>query len=149
MPSAQSQTALTSIQGTRPRIAAALGGPPDPDPVDLLAAHADLDITPQQADATFAHLAEALTATGADGVWQQGVYQFSSNVSCAGATFAPIWTDATGDELLILCYKLDTDEVWDFTTTDLSFSNTYGTNDGGLPLNPNIGIIVSSGSMGS
>ena len=58
---------VPSIKAAQVRtFAAALGGPPDPDPVDLLAVHADLDITPQQADATFAHLAEALSATGAD-----------------------------------------------------------------------------------
>ena len=92
---------------------------------------------------------QPLLPTGDPGVWQQGAYQFSTNANVSGPTWAPIWTDACGDELLILCYKTDTGEVWDFTSTDLAFSNTYGTNDGGLPLNPNIGIIVSSGTQGS
>ena len=92
---------------------------------------------------------QPLTENGDEAVWQQGVYQFTSNVSCSGATYAPIWTDASGDELLILCYKLDTGSPWDFTGDDLAFSNTYGNNNGGLPINPNIGIIVSTGTMGS
>jgi hemoglobin len=58
---------LPSLKASQVRtFAAALGGPPDPDPVDLLAAHADVDITAQQADATFAHLAAVLSAAGAD-----------------------------------------------------------------------------------
>jgi len=89
-----------------------------------------------------------LLPTGSGGVWQQGVYQFSSNVNCSGPTFAPLWTDAGGDELLILCYKIASDVAWDFAGVDQGFSNTYGNNDGGLPFNPNIGIIVSSGTMG-
>jgi len=58
---------VPSIKAAQVRtFAAALGGPADPDPVDLLAVHADVEITPQQADATFAHLAEALSDVGAD-----------------------------------------------------------------------------------
>ena len=90
--------------------------------------------------------------SNATGVWQQGVYQFSSNENCSGPTYAPIWLDAGGDELLILCYKITEGEgTWDFTdpAEDQAFANTYGTNNGGLPLNPNIGIIVSTGVQGS
>jgi len=58
---------LPSLKAAQVRtFATALGGPPDPDPVDLLAAHAEVEITSQQADATFAHLAEALQDAGAD-----------------------------------------------------------------------------------
>lgn len=58
---------LPSLKAAQVRtFAAALGGPPDPDPVDLLAAHAGVDISAQQADATFGHLADALRAAGAD-----------------------------------------------------------------------------------
>lgn len=92
---------------------------------------------------------QPLTPTGAKAEWQQGAYQFTTNVNCSGPTWFPIWLDAGGDEMLILCYKLDTGDPWDFATTDKSFSNTYGTNNGGLPLNPNIGIMYSTGSQGS
>jgi hemoglobin len=58
---------LPSLKAAQVRtFAAALGGPPDPDPVDLLAAHADVDITPQQADATFGHINQTLLDTGVD-----------------------------------------------------------------------------------
>jgi truncated hemoglobin YjbI len=58
---------LPALEAAQVRtFAAALGGPVDPEPVDLLAAHAEVDITQQQADATFAHLEEALAAAGAD-----------------------------------------------------------------------------------
>lgn len=93
---------------------------------------------------------QPIVAVGAEGIWQQGAYQFTSNVNVSGPTWVPIWTDASGDELLILCYKQtgDIGVPWDFAGVDLAFSNTYGTNDSGLPLNPNIGIIISSGTMG-
>lgn len=91
---------------------------------------------------------QPLTPTGAHGVWQQGAYQFSNDVNCSGPTWFPVWLDAGGDELLILVYKLDTGVPWDFTGVDQGFSNTYGTNASGLPINPNIGILISSGTMG-
>lgn len=92
---------------------------------------------------------QPLTPNGDDGEWQQGAYQFTSNVNCSGPTWFPLWLDSGGDEMLILCYKLDTAQPWDFSTTDKGFSNTYGTNAGGLPLNPNIGILFSTGTQGS
>lgn len=82
------------------------------------------------------------------GSWQQGVYQYTSNVNCSGATFFPIWLDACGDELLILAYKPVGEDTWDFAGDDKGFSNTYGSNAGGLPNNPNIGILISTGTMG-
>ncbi len=68
-----------------------------------------------------------------------------------GPTWAPLWLDACGDELIILAYKIDIEEPWDFVNVinDRAFSNTYGTDNGGLPNNPNIGIILSTGNMGS
>lgn len=92
---------------------------------------------------------QPLTPTGADAEWQQGAYQFTTNVNCSGPTWFPIWLDCGGDEMIILCYKLDTGDPWDFASTDKGFSNTYGTNDGGLPLNPNIGILYATGTQGS
>jgi hypothetical protein len=91
---------------------------------------------------------QPLTANGNPGVWQQGAYQFSSNVNCSGPTWFPLWLDVSGDELMILVYKRDTGAPWDFATTDKGFSNTYGTNASGLPLNPNIGILIATGTMG-
>lgn len=92
---------------------------------------------------------QPLTPDGNDAEWQQGAYQFTSNVNCSGPTWFPLWFDAGGDEMLILCYKRNTVNAWDFASTDKAFSNTYGTNDGGLPLNPNIGIMYSTGTQGS
>lgn len=92
---------------------------------------------------------QPLTPSGAAGVWQQGAYQFSSNVECAGPSWLPLWFDASGDEMMILAYKVNSGVAWDFTGVDKAFSNTYGTNASALPDNPNIGIIVSSGTMGA
>jgi len=92
---------------------------------------------------------QPLTASGNPAVWQQGAYQFTSNVNCSGPTWFPLWFDAGGDELIILVYKTNTAAPWDFAGVDKGFSNTYGNNDNGLPLNPNIGILLSSGTMGS
>ncbi len=93
------------------------------------------------------------TPAGGNGVWQQGVYQYSNNVNCSGPTYFPIWIDVGGDELMILAYKLPIDEspvaAWDFSGADLGFSNTYGNNGGALPINPNVGILVASGTMGA
>ena len=91
---------------------------------------------------------QPLLPGGQPGVWQQGTYQFSSNVNCSGPTWFPLWLDVGGDELMILVYKTDTAAPWDFGGVDKGFSNTYGNNDAGLPNNPNIGIMVSTGTMG-
>ncbi len=92
---------------------------------------------------------QPLTPAGTPGTWQQGAYQFSSSAECAGPSWLPLWFDASGDELMILAYKLDTATPWDFAGVDKAFSNTYGNNASALPNNPNIGIIVSSGTMGA
>lgn len=90
--------------------------------------------------------AQPLLPDGNEGIWQQGVYQFSSNVNCAGPTWVPILTTALGDELVIMAYKIDSGSDWDFAGDDQGFSNTYGNNAGGLPNNPNVGIIISTGN---
>ncbi len=100
---------------------------------------------PKLADSWVAPITEA----GDTGVWQQGAYQFTSNVNCSGPTWFPLWLDSAGDELMILVYKMNSGVDWDFAGVDKGFSNTYGTNDSGLPLNPNIGILLASGTMGS
>jgi hypothetical protein len=91
---------------------------------------------------------EPLLPSGDTGAWQQGVYGTAGQAG--GPTWAPLWIDACGDELLILAYKINADEPWDFTSAadDRAFSNTYGSNNGSLPNMPNIGILISTGTMG-
>ena len=91
---------------------------------------------------------QPLTAGGNASIWQQGAYQFSTAVDPSGPSWVPLWLDSSGDEMMILVYKINSGVNWDFSGVDQAFSNTYGTNDGGLPLNPNVGILVSSGTMG-
>jgi len=94
---------------------------------------------------------QPLLPNGAAAAWQQGTYKSTTSPEALGPSWVPLWLDASGDELLILAYKVTSGEPWDFanTSADLAFSNTYGTNHGGLPNNPNIGIILSTGTMGS
>lgn len=94
---------------------------------------------------------QPLLPNGAEAAWQQGTYSAQGSTQSSGPTWVPLWLDAGGDELLILAYKINTDVPWDFTTYpgDLAFTNTYGTNDGTLKNNPNLGILVSIGTMGS
>jgi len=93
---------------------------------------------------------QPLTPDGSSGVWQQGVYDRSDATNPSGPTFAPIFLDALGDELLILCYKVD-GATWDFNSegADASFSDTFGNGSGALEYNPNIGILISTGVQGS
>lgn len=83
--------------------------------------------------------------------WQQGVYPAQASEQAAGPSWLPLWIDACGDELLILAYKIDTETPWNFqtSTADFAFSSTYGTAAGTLTNKPNIGILVSTGTMGS
>ena len=94
--------------------------------------------------------AQPLAPNASPAIWQQGVYQYSSNSNNGGPTFFPLWMDVNGDELLILAYKVNPEVPWDFSEggADHGFSNTYGTNGSGLPNNPNIGILISTGTMG-
>jgi len=89
-----------------------------------------------------------LTPAGQPGVWQQGTYLFSSEQNPGGPSWSPFWFDAEGDELAILCEKVDPTNPWDFTdaAADKSFSNTFGTNAGTQPINPNVGIYVFTGA---
>lgn len=78
---------------------------------------------------------QPLLPDGAAGVIQQGVLDPSPTVSGASANvpiFCPFWTDAEGDELIILANRFDWQDsgapAWDFTdpNADLAFSNIYG-----------------------
>lgn len=94
---------------------------------------------------------QPLTPSGDPGVWQQGTYQASSANIPSGPTWVPLWVDACGDELMILAYKTGDDPGnWDFNAegADAAFGDTFGTGAGTMPNNPNIGILVSSGTMG-
>lgn len=88
------------------------------------------------------------TPGGDAAVWQQGTYQFSSATDPSGPSWLPLWIDSSGDEMMILAYKLNPGVNWDFGGVDRAFSNTFGTNNGTLPENPNVGILLSSGTMG-
>ncbi len=93
---------------------------------------------------------QPLLASGEAASWQQGTYRSQVAPQSVGPTWSPLWLRARGDELLILAYKVTSGTPWDFqdTIADLAFSNTYGNSNGGLPNNPNIGIIVSTGTTG-
>lgn len=86
---------------------------------------------------------QPLTPAGNNGVWQQGVYN-SQIEACTGPSWVPLWLDASGDELLILAYKIDGDSTWDFAGDDLPFSSTYGNASDGPPA----GLLLSTGTMG-
>jgi hypothetical protein len=66
--------------------------------------------------------------------------------------FMPFWTDAEGDELIILATRTnattDPADVWDFTSPDLdlAFSNIYGTGNGTHPLLRDLGIYMQTGT---
>lgn len=94
---------------------------------------------------------QPLLKNGNAASWQQGVYPAQASEQAAGPSWLPLWLDACGDELLILAYKIDTEQPWDFTTStaDFAFSSTYGTATGTLKNKPNIGILISTGTMGS
>lgn len=94
---------------------------------------------------------QPLLKTGVVASWQQGVYPAQASEQAAGPSWLPIWLDACGDELLILAYKINTEQSWDFSTNtaDFSFTSTYGTGNGSFQNKPNIGILVATGTMGS
>jgi len=79
---------------------------------------------------------------------QQGTYD--PNVSLAIANepiFNPFWFDAEGDEIIILVRRTDQGAgVWDFTSTDLAFSNIYGTGNGDHAEIPDLGIFIMTGA---
>lgn len=89
-----------------------------------------------------------LTPKGNPAVWQQGAYVGSSNATQGGPAYMTFTMDAEGDEMVILASKINTDPLWDFTTSspgDLAFSNTYGSNNGSSPQNKT-GILVTTGT---
>lgn len=94
---------------------------------------------------------QPLTPSGANGIWQQGVYLGSSQVNTGGPSFMTYSTIARGDEMAIYAYKIPPGEgmtqPWDFTDSDfdLAFSNTYGNNNGQNLPGPTA-ILVTTGT---
>lgn len=92
---------------------------------------------------------QPLTPAGRSGIWQQGVLD-SESVNTGGPEYLTYTTRCEGDELMILAYKIDTTDPWDFTVDapgDGAFSNTFGT-AGGTQSPPNdlSGILITTGS---
>jgi hypothetical protein len=90
---------------------------------------------------------EPLLPGGGTGVMQQGVYDPVADPGLANdPIFNPFWFDAEGDELIILAQRTDQAAgVWDFSSTDLAFSNIYGTGNGTHAIFADLGIYMLSG----
>ncbi len=92
-----------------------------------------------------------LTATGKEAAWQQGVYP-SSNALATSPTFLMYELEAQGDELSIFATRAsaDTESAWDFTKNtddgDLSFSTTYGNDNGAAAVSPYTAILLMVGT---
>ncbi len=103
-----------------------------------------------------AQFIQPLLPDGRPGVIQQGVMDPGALGADSGAalmpTFMPFWTDAEGDELIILATRTSatTDEadVWDFTNPDLdlAFSNIYGDGNGTHERFRDLGIYMQTGT---
>jgi len=104
-------------------------------------------------------LVAPLLANGQHGVIEQGVIDPNNTGGNGMPIFMPFWTDAEGDELIILANRTtitDADDVWDFTQAnndpdapplgDLAFSNIYGTANGAHPVYRDIGIYMQTGT---
>lgn len=88
---------------------------------------------------------------GTPGTVEQGIYDPTVSVVAQVPSYMPFFTDAAGDELIILATRADPDDAtWDFTDPDedQAFSNVYGTNAGAraAPL-PGVGIYLQTGVM--
>jgi len=92
-----------------------------------------------------------LTSSGANLVWQQGVYQNGgTSAEAAGVSYSVLDVETQADELAIWVYKIDPDEDWDFTGPDEPFSYTFGNNNGArTTVNPFSGILITTGAAGS
>jgi hypothetical protein len=111
-------------------------------------------ITPK-IDSLFEY-AQPLLSNGAQGVLQQGVVDPASLGALAPAArmplFLPFWTDAEGDELIILVNRETQPQsppnTWDFVTPDedFEFSNIYGTGNGTHEPFRDVGIYLQTGT---
>jgi hypothetical protein len=109
---------------------------------------------------------QPLLPDGSEGVIQQGVIDPATLGAADAAArmpiFVPFWTDAEGDELIILANRETVsaapNDVWDFTAPadtatpptglggDLAFSNIYGTGNGTHPIFRDLGIYLQTGT---
>lgn len=99
---------------------------------------------------------QPLLPDGQPGVLQQGILDPQSLGAARNAAnvpiFVPFWTDAEGDELIILANRTDWQDTaapaWDFTdpAKDLAFSNVYGTGDGRHESFRDLGIYMQTGT---
>jgi len=95
-----------------------------------------------------------LLQDGSFGAIEQGVYDpaaFGPGSSVPlMPTYMPFWTDAAGDELIILASRAaaSSDVAWDFSdpAADRPFSDIYGTGAGSHPERPSIGITMQTGT---
>jgi hypothetical protein len=111
-------------------------------------------ITPK-IDSLF-EFAQPLLSDGSPGVLQQGVLDPVALGALSAAAkmplFLPFWTDAEGDELIILANRetipLAPPNTWDFVAADqdFEFSNIYGTGNGNHEPFRDVGIYVQTGT---
>lgn len=71
-----------------------------------------------------------------------------SDAEPVGINWVIYETTASGNELFIVARREDPgdNQTWDFSQTDRSFSNTYGTDDGNHAFVPQMGIYLITGS---
>ena len=93
---------------------------------------------------------QPLLPNGNPGVIEQGVADPGAVPGEVMPIFMPFWTDAEGDELIILATRngVGTSDTWDFQdpTKDLAFSNIYGTGNGAHPSFRDLGIYMQTGT---
>ncbi len=105
---------------------------------------------PRAGDYTGMGMSPPLDSSGTPTVMAQGIMDPALFAVAAGSPIFNVFRcDAEGDELIILCTRLDTTSNWDFTNpagVDWCFSNIYGTGAGAHAVLPNVGIMVFEGT---
>lgn len=98
-------------------------------------------------DSSLINLVRPLLPDGTEGVVQQGILDPATNpIAAPVPLFTEFWTDAGGDELLVYVVRSDPAADWDFTGTDLGFSNIYGTGNGTHAVFPESGVYMVTGT---
>lgn len=97
---------------------------------------------------TLNEFVQPLLSDGELGVIQQGVFDPGTSGGAQMPVFVPFWTDAEGDEIVILVNRVDPTAPWDFTdpALDLAFSNVYGTGNGLHERFRDVGIYLQTGT---
>lgn len=92
---------------------------------------------------------------GAMATIEQGIFDPADfapgSATPVSPTYVPFWTDAMGDELLLLANPEPADSegrVWDFTdpALDKPFSDLYGSSNGARPPRLDVGITLQTGT---